>query len=553
LTAQNLESIGKEKAVSLTGGLSFNQIFYSATGVESRRDPYSYFASGNLSFSLIGWSIPLSFNLSNQTTSFSQPFNQYSLHPTYKSVTVHAGYTSMTFSPYTVSGHLFLGGGVDVEPQGNWKFSALYGRFLKAVPRDTASENSFPSYERRGYGLKTSYNRRGNSIHLIIFRAADDESSIAQPPDSVDLAPQENLVVSIGAGKTIFKHFLLKAELATSGITRDMRSEKMKNDHWLANTAALFESRLSSAFHNAFKTSLDYQHKQFIIGLGYEKVDPQYRTLGAYYFNNDLENITVNGSAGILEGKLNISTSVGTQRDNLDKTKVSTMRRLVGSFNLNYMPSPKANLSASYSTFQTYTNIRSQFADITQLTPYENLDTLDFTQISKNASLSGIYTLSARENIKQNVSIHLTYQDAADKQGQVEQHSGSRFYNVNTSYSINFLPRSTSVVVSFNGSLNESQFQTTKVFGPSLAISSAFLKRKMRTSVSSSFNKTHNGQQNNNEIINYRGSATMAVKKNHNVNFSAVMVKRRSAREGNTKSFTECTATLGYSYSFGTN
>src|SRR5690606_16226055 len=114
--------------------------------------------------------------------------------------------------------------------------------------------------------------------------------------------------------------------------------------------------------------------------VGYERIDPQYRTLGAYYFNNDLENITVNGATAILQGKLNLAANAGTQRDNLDNTKVSTMRRVVGSFNAGYAPSQKVNLNASYSTFQTYTNIRSQFLDINQLTPYDNLDTLNFTQ-----------------------------------------------------------------------------------------------------------------------------------------------------------------------------
>jgi hypothetical protein len=65
-----------------------------------------------------------------------------------------------------------------------------------------------------------------------------------------------------------------------------------------------------------------------------------------------------------------VAVSAGTQRDNLDKSKISTMRRMVGSINVNYMPSQKLNLSTSYSTFQSYTNIRSQFVDINQLTQY---------------------------------------------------------------------------------------------------------------------------------------------------------------------------------------
>ncbi|MEO5599708.1 MAG: hypothetical protein ABIR06_02150, partial [Cyclobacteriaceae bacterium] len=491
LAGQNLESIGKEKPISLTGGISLNQIFYSASGIESRRDPYSYFTSGNVNLSVYGWAVPFSFNISNQNNSFSQPFNQYSLHPTYKSVTTHLGYTSMSFSPYTVNGHIFLGAGVDILPEGNWKFSALYGRFLKAVQADSLNDSSQPSFERMGYGIKSTYGNGRNSIDLILFHAYDDANSLYNIPDSLDITPQENLVISLGIKKTLFKNFLLKTELSTSAITKDTRSEKADNAHLIARSGILFESRLSSSFYNAFKTSFDYHHNSCIIGLAYEKIDPQYRTLGAYYFNNDLENITLNGSAGILQGRLNIAGSAGTQRDNLDKSKISTMRRLVGSLNLHYMHSQRLNFSASYSSFQTYTNIRSQFVDINQLTPYDQLDTLNFTQISKNASGTAMYTLPGQENRKQNINIHVTFQDASEEQGKVEQNSGTRFYNIHTAYSITLPPKNLSISITFNGALNQGFFIETKVFGPNASITRSFMNRKLRTSLSSSFNKTY--------------------------------------------------------------
>lgn len=551
LTAQNLESIGKEKPFSFAGGLSFNQIFYSAHGIESRRSPYNHFASGNINLSLYGWTIPLSFTLSNQHTSFSQPFNQYSVHPTYKWITVHAGYTAMSFSPYTVNGHIFLGGGVDIAPEGNWRFSALYGRFLKAVESDTLHDRtSQSSFQRMGYGLKTTYGNGRNFIDLILFHANDDVHSLRTIPDSLEVTPQQNLVLSLGAGKTIFKHFHLKAELSSSAITRDTRAEKTHHDHLLAKSDFLFEPRLSSSYHHAFKASLDYQFDTYRIGFAYEKIDPEYRTLGAYYFNNDLENITLNGAAGILQGKMNIAASAGRQHDNLDKRKISTLRRMVGSLNINYMPSPQLNFSASYSSFQTYTNIRSPFADLNRLTPYDNLDTLNFTQISKNAALSGTYTLPGQENKKQNVSLHVTWQDAADKQGGANQNSGTRFYNINTAYSMMFVPRNMSVSISFNGTLNQGTFIHTSMLGPGTAISKSSFNRKFRTTLSSSFNKTYSQGENINAVINCRLSGILSVRRKHNINLSTVMVNRKNKTESAGRSFTEFTGMIGYTYTF---
>jgi hypothetical protein len=550
--AQNLESIGKEKPVSVSGGVSLNQIFYTANGTTLRRDPYSYFASGNINFSLYGWSIPLSFSYSNQNRTFTQPFNQYSIHPTYKWVTAHAGYTSMSFSPYTVNGHIFLGGGVDLAPEGKWKFSALYGRFLKAVEPDSSNTNKIPSFKRTGYGFKTGYDDGKHAVDLILFHASDDEQSVAFMPDSLNLFPEENLVVSLGARKVILEHFVLKGEFATSAITRDIRALEVVNDHLLAQVPVVYESRSSSAFYNAAKASFDYQSTYYTLGVGYERIDPQYRTLGAYYFNNDLENITVNGSTSILEGKLNVAASAGSQRDNLDKSKMSTMRRGVGSLNVNYVASDRLNLSANYSTFQTFTNIRSQFLDINQLTPYDNLDTLNFTQLTKNASMNASYQFGASQESKQNISLNLNYQGAAEQQGNESQNAGMQFYNVNAAYAVNLAPRQMIVTFSMNATLNEGNGFSMRTLGPVAAINKTYFDKKLRTTFSLSYNDSFSNNASTSKILNCRLGGNVKIYKKHNLNLSTVWLQRNSNQESGSKSFQEFTGTLGYSYSFAT-
>lgn len=548
--AQNLEAIGKSKPLTISGGVSLNQVFYAVHGIKSRRDPYTYYFSGNVSFSLYGLNIPLSFTVSNQNTTFQQPFNQYSLHPTYKWITGHLGYISMSYSPYTVSGHIFLGGAVDLAPEGKWKLSALYGRFLRAVEADTSNTNITPSYKRMGYGFKATYGDNANNIDLVLFHAKDNPNSIRYVPDSAGVTPEENLVVSIGAGKTFFEHFVLRAELASSAISRDVRAEGATNDNLLAKTGYLFTPRLSSTYYKAFKSSFNYQLEGYTIGVGYERVDPQYRTLGAYYFNNDLESITLNGSGSILQGKMNISVSGGSQHDNLDKSKISTMERLVGSLNINYIPTQQLNLSASYSTFQTYTNIRSQFVNINQLTPYEYLDTLNYTQITKNASVSVMYSPGSSKERKQSLNMNLSFQDAADTQGQEEQNSGSKFYNLNCSYGLNILPRNLTASIAFNGNVNDSPGFQNRTFGPTVSLSKSFLDKKLRTTFSSSYNTTYTNSKQAAKFLNGRINGTYSVKKKHNLNVGIVVVNRSTESGVTSKAFTEFTGTLGYSYAF---
>lgn len=555
LYSQDLSSIGKQKPFSLTGGVALNQVLYASHGVASRRSPYTYFASGNVNISIYGWSVPFSFSVSNQNVSFQQPFNQYSLHPTYKWITGHVGYTSTMYSPYTVGGHLFLGASIDAAPEGNWKFGALYGRFLKKVKPDSVNgKPTVPAYQRMGYGLKTSFNDGSNFADLVVFHAKDNRDSIPLISEDLPVLPEENLVMSIGAGKTFFNHLTLKGELASSAITRDTYAEKADNTELLAKAKFLHTPRLSTAYYKALNTSLNYQFDVYTLGVAYERIDPQYRTLGAYYFNNDLESITANTNGTLLQGKMNIALSAGTQRDNLDKSKISTMRRMVGSVNVGYVPSQKINLSASYSSFQTYTNIRSQFVDINQLTPYDNLDTLNFTQLSKSASLNAMYMFGKNDNRKQNINANLSYQGASDKQGDVPRYVGSQFYNLNTAYAMNLVPQAISISVSFNTTLNKSVGMITTTLGPTAAISKSFFNKKLRTTLSSAYNTTYGDTGRTSNIINGRISASLSILKKHNINLSTMIVNGQNmttATIPETTSFTELTGTIGYAYSFG--
>lgn len=551
LYAQNLESIGKENPITLSGGLSLNQIVYTASGIDSRRDPYSYYASGNLNISLYGWSVPLSFALSNQSVTYQQPFNQYGLHPTYKWITGHVGYSSMSFSPYTLNGHIFKGVGIDVAPGDKFRLSAMYGRMLRAVQPDSTSGNAAtPSFKRMGYGFKAHYGDAKYFGDVSMFRAKDDSASIRYIPEDESVLPQENLVVSIGGGATLFQKIVLKGEFASSALTRDQRADVSDAKGFHGSFGKLFTPRISTSYYKAIKGSLSYQGTGFSVGAGYERVDPEYRTLGAYFFNSDLENITLNGATALAGGRVNVAANVGTQRDNLDGSKISTMRRWVSSLSVGFVPNEKLNISTNYSNFQTYTNIRSQFVDINQLTPYDNLDTLNFTQITQNLNLNANYQLPGTAQKRQSISSTVSIMKAADRQGEKEQNTGSVFYNLNSAYSLNLVPKNFTLSVSMNYSQNKALSSSSTTFGPTLSVSKGLFDKKLRATGSVSVNNTFTEGSLVNRVLSTRGNFTYALRKKHNFNLSLVALNRMANREGSKTNFTEFTGTLGYSYSF---
>jgi hypothetical protein len=227
------------------------------------------------------------------------------------------------------------------------------------------------------------------------------------------------------------------------------------------------------------------------------------------------------------------------------------MHRAVGSVNVGFAPTQKINLGLSYSNFQTFTNIRSQFVNMNQLTPYDNLDTLNYTQISQNATLTAMYMFGKNENRRQSLNCNLTFQNAADKQGDVKQNSGTRFYNFNTAYALSLVPTNTMISLSFNTTLNKSASADSKTLGPTLALSQSFFDKKLRTTLSSSYNSTYTNSERISTVVNGRVSSSISLQKKHNLNLNLVVVNRSNNKEGTAQAFTEFTATLGYSYSFG--
>ncbi|WP_375579093.1 hypothetical protein ABWH96_19075 [Marivirga tractuosa] len=554
LNGQDLSQIGKGEAIKVNGGVSVSQLFNSSFGGDQRRDPYNYYLNGNLNFSIYGLSIPLTFNFSNQQFGFQQPFNQYGVSPTYKWITLHAGYTSMSFSPYTLSGHLFLGGGVELRPDGPWSVSAMAGRLQKPIVVDTAVGND-PMYQRFGYGTNVGYNGEGYQLNLILFKSKDDPNSIDFVPEDSEVLPEENMVIGLNGSTTLFSSFSLSFEYAQSALSRNLESETINREVFapFPSSNGLFRHRLSTSYYHAFKSNLNYGGNGYTIGIGYERVDPEYKTHGAYYFNSDLENITVNGATQLFDNKVSISSNVGLQRDNLEDQKVNQMTRWVGAVNLNYTASDKLSLSSSYSNFQTYTNIRSQFEDINNPNPLvQPTDTLNFTQISQNINFNTNYVLKATEEKSASLTANLSAQQTTDEQGGEEQNSGSMFYNGNFGYVNQWKPSELSFSASMNVSLQEATEIQNLTVGPVFSVSKSLMEKQLRLSLSSAINNSYNNSQLQNTIFNCRLSATYSLKEKHNFSFTNAFINRKTLGNELSESTirAEYNGTLTYSYQF---
>jgi len=547
--AQDVEQVLKAKKVRVSGSFSANNVNYSAIGINRRREAHTYYLSGNLNISLFDqWTIPLNFTYSNQDVELSHgvSFNQIGLSPSYKWITIHAGYTSMTFSPYSLSGHSFLGLGVDLRPPSKINVSMMYGQLKKAEePADNQDETLF-AYKRMGAGIKLIYKEEGDEFNLIAFGAKDDENSIKKAPVNTEITPKENLVLGINIRKNLFSKFFLGLEYTNSLLTRDTRVTAEGQNSGIFNIAKRIVSvNASSAIYKAIKTELSYQNKDFNVGMQYERVDPGYQTLGAYYFTNDLENISFTIGKQFLKGRVNISANSGLQRNDLKKEKKSSMSNVVGSLNVGIQAGATTNINLSYSNYTSYTNIRSDFDKINEVNQKQVYDTLDFTQVSQNVSLSLSQVLGDIKNseTRQNLNINFNVQIASEKQEGKPKRIGNKFYSSSLTHSISWKSSGISLSSTVNGNYNEMKNGDAFTVGPTLSLSKRF-KKNLRSTCSGSWNKSYANGDFVNRVYVIRLSSSYAIKKN---NFS---LNLNYMNRHEIKKYAEFTATLGYNYSF---
>jgi hypothetical protein len=500
---QDMSQYGIKKGISMTGGLNFNTVSYQTTDKQSgRRDPFNWFLSGNININAFGYAMPFNFSLSNAGKNYSQPFNRIQFKPYWKWIRGYWGTTSMSFSPLTLNGHLFNGYGVELT-RSRWQLAAMYGRLREAVAYDPIIKNTGTvSFLRKGWGVKGGYQYKGDAYSLIFFTAKDDAGSLTFVPQEAQLSPKQNTVIAISIKKRLFKKFNIEAEYALSGITTDATATANKPRSANNFLSFLLPKNGNTKWYDGLKAAFGYTGKWYGLQLGYERIAPEYQTLGAYYFNNDLRSITIAPSVRLFKNKLTISSNIGIQDNNLDKTKSSSTRRWVANGAIAYTPGERWNCSASYSNFTTYTNIRPVNDPFFQ----NPLDTLNFYQVSSSTSATVTHSFGGKAK-KQSLTLNGTYQQAGDQQtGTGNGTTSSRFINGSVAYSLTHTKRGMSLSGSFTynasfstaGAGRSAGLATTGTksifYGPALNLSQPLWGKKVQASLGASYNNnTTNG------------------------------------------------------------
>lgn len=479
---ENLDEITKRQFIAFRGSLSVGANFYHTTADRGQQDPFSYMLSGTPILSIYGFDLPLSFTFASQKFAVAGPntdiFDRYGMSPYYKWVTVHAGYRNVSFSPYTLNNHNFLGGGFELKP-GKWRIGFVYGRFADAIEEDTTKVNPLgPSYKRKGYAGKVGYGDNKNYIEFSFLKAKDDVNSIAQP-EATDISPAENLSVGLSGKVSFLKHFSIETHLGASAFTRDIRAAELDvyGDFPLLNLRQFYQPRASSRVNFAGDVSLNYQQSWYAIKAKYSRIDPEYETMGSYYFNNDLARYTIAPSFTFWKGRLTLGGSIGVQRDNLLDNKAATTKRVISSTNMQVNPFPQFSVNAQYSNYAT-----EQSSGLVRLN-----DTIRVFQVNHSISVTPSYFI-AKKQFYHTFVLALSKQTLQDKNRFTEDFTESATNNANFNYQL----RNNQFGYTLSGGLNYLKLvnisQELKRYGLSAGAEKGFLEEKVKLGLSGMYN-----------------------------------------------------------------
>lgn len=314
-----------------SGSIQVNGGVFRSTRDPGRMPDGYYRISGNPRLRYGDWDIPLKFQLGNFEDRLLQPFNKIGISPSYKWVTIHAGYQQLDFSPFIYQNHLILGGGLELNP-GKFRFAALYGEFKRATAGGILSiqdRYSKPTFKRTGLTSRIGVGTDENFIDLVFLKAEDQSSSADATTDGLRVYPEENLVFGLNTEQKIAEKWYLKATASFSAYSRDTRSSETADDDFFGSTLVydIIQPRVSTNYATALSGNLEYRAKAWRATGKYAYIHPGYASMGIYTTQSDLQRFAIDLQGFLFERKLTAQGGWRRENNNLLNTLNYTTER----------------------------------------------------------------------------------------------------------------------------------------------------------------------------------------------------------------------------------
>lgn len=497
LSAQDIEQITKQKPFEIHGAVAASVGYYTSKGFNNTRKPYTYSIMAAPTISIYGVQIPFNFTFVEGSNSIRNPFAQFGVNPTWKWIKVYGGWTNMSWSPTTLNGKTFLGVGIEINPS-LFRFGAMYGRFNPAIRENLLGPNpQQPQFKRRGFAFKIGVGNESNFFDFIFLKAKDVAGSIPAAVDSLnqlDYNASENAVFGIMSSQAMFKKKLVwQLDGSVSGFTRNLSSELLDIGTGLGTKAlkVILPPRLSTGYAWTAHTNLTYKAETFSLGFDYNRIQPEFQSMGIDYIINDQQRFALNQSFSLKKGKVALAFSQLYQHDNLNNRKAAKTNRagLTASVSLN--PSQKFGIAFAYNNFFVF-----QQKGLREIN-----DSTKLMMLQQTLTVSPRYTIINTKFVH-NIYSAITYSRLDDMNKVTSRFTQNNTLNTSVGYAMSHLASNLSFAPAMNILYTKTPLFELLNVGPTVSISKTWWEGKINTSLATTYTASRQNNLWNSQTIN---------------------------------------------------
>jgi hypothetical protein len=464
--------------VTVGGRIGLDISYYQRINSTGLSDPFRIRFSAQPYFKIKDVTIRTNIVVGDYHKKYAQEFNKFGTSVEYRSLKLYVGHFNQNITPMTLQGHTILGGGIELNP-GVFRFSASYGRFRRDInPSDFSDVFARASYNRWGLAGKIGFGKEYNFVDLIILRVGDLRSSL-DAASAGPVSPAQNAILSIHTKQRIWKKLELEGEFAISAFTNDLRNTGKDTSSFQVSKAAgyLIERNATTDYAKAIRAAISYQDNArrsetgfrpmngFSISLSYDRIDPDYQSMGTYYLRNDLQRLKLTSQLRFQKGNLVFTPQAGWETTDLEARRTAKTNRFLGGLG--------ASIRIKQNTF-----VNLSYMNFNNALESNTVDSLILRKVSHNLQ-GGIQNQHETGRGKKNTfRFNAGYQTGRNKSSEINSlYLGS--INLQTSYSAAVAGKALELQPSFRfNSYKRSSGQQYR-FTPGISTRSTFLENKM--------------------------------------------------------------------------
>ena len=300
----------------------------------------------------------------------------------------------------------------------------------------------------------------------------------------------------------------------------------------------MIQANTSTQIYGAYQAEARFERKMYKLKAKYRRVEPDYQSMGTYFFQTDIENITFEPSVYLMKNKLKIAASAGQQKDNLLNKKSYTTKRFIGNIVMDWNISNVFGLNTMYSNFsgeqsaglkipnqQTQQSFVSQNIMVMPRLSFLKEKFTHFHTFLANRQLltdKNPNTASLTEYVVDNFNYSSTYM----------------FNKSGLTFGLSFL------MTRFNSNQIDNRLS-----GIGLNASKSFLANKINTSIIVNGTQQKINSENFADIMNFSLQNTYKINDHNGITLQANYLDNK-AKTDTGFSFTEYNIDLGYTYTF---